>query len=84
MGVETALHKKWSFPLNITLVNVFTEEILNGRHHFLCSAGECSMPPPVLPILQNLLFYLAVAFICLFIYSGAFVSLMFGELFNFW
>ena len=41
-----ALHKKWSFPLRISSVNVtksattdlvtFTEEILNGKLHFLC------------------------------------------------
>ena len=42
------LHKKWSFLLRISLVNVtksqetahlvtFTEEILNGKLHFLCS-----------------------------------------------
>ena len=36
--------KKWSFPLRISSVNVtsdlvtFTEEILNGKLHFLCSA----------------------------------------------
>ena len=28
------LHKKWSFPLRISSV---TEEILNGKLHFLCS-----------------------------------------------
>ena len=39
-----SLHKKWSFPLRISSVNVttadlvwFTEEILNGKLHFLCS-----------------------------------------------
>ena len=42
------LHKKWSFPLRISSVNVtksavssgfvtFTEAILNGKLHFLCS-----------------------------------------------
>ena len=42
------LHEKWSFPLRISSVNVtkstvpcclatFTEEILNGELHFLCS-----------------------------------------------
>ena len=35
------LHKKWSFPLKISSVNVtksaFTDEILNGKLHFLCS-----------------------------------------------
>ena len=42
------LHKNWSFPLRISSVNVtksavpadlvtFTEEILNGKLHFLCS-----------------------------------------------
>ena len=35
------LHKKWSFPLRISSVNLdlvsFTEEILNGKLHFLCS-----------------------------------------------
>ena len=43
-----ALHKKWSFPLKISSVNVtqsagncgfghIIEEILNGKFHFLCS-----------------------------------------------
>ena len=44
-----SLHKKWSFPLNISSVDIFpnsqktadlvtvTEEILNGKLHFLCS-----------------------------------------------
>ena len=38
------LHKKWSFPLRISSVNVetadlvtFTEEILNGKLYFLCT-----------------------------------------------
>ena len=54
------LHKKWSFPLRISSVNVtaenaghagnlqknadlvtFTEEILNGKIHFLCSENNC-------------------------------------------
>ena len=46
-----ALHKKWSFPLRISSVNMtkstgncglvtFTEEILNGKLHFLCSVGS--------------------------------------------
>ena len=30
------LHKKWRFPLRISLVT-FTEEILNWKLHFLCS-----------------------------------------------
>ena len=45
---QQTLHKKWSFLLRISLVNVtksaencglvtFTEEILNGKLHFLCS-----------------------------------------------
>ena len=35
-----ALHKKWSFPLRISSVNVtFTEEILNWKFQFLCSVG---------------------------------------------
>ena len=45
-----ALHKKWSFPLRISSVNVtksqetadlvtFTEEILDGKVHFLCNYG---------------------------------------------
>ena len=49
--IPEALDKKWSFPLRISLVNVpnphfaadlvlFTEEILNGKLHFLC--GEVS------------------------------------------
>ena len=43
-----SLHKKWGFPLSISSLNVtksagncdlvtFTEEILNGKLHFLCS-----------------------------------------------
>ena len=39
-----ALHKKWGFPLRISSVNVtksdlaiFTEEILDGKLHSLCS-----------------------------------------------
>ena len=37
-----SLHKKWSFSLRISSANVadlitFTEEILNGKLHFLCS-----------------------------------------------
>ena len=43
------LHKKWSFPLKISSVNVnvnpdlvtFTEEIFNGKFNFLCSES-CS------------------------------------------
>ena len=44
--IDDALHKKWSFPLMVSSVNVtksagnFTEEILNGKIHFLCSDGE--------------------------------------------
>ena len=45
------LHKKWSFPLRTFSVNVtksaitadlgtFTEEIRNGKLHFLCSVSE--------------------------------------------
>ena len=35
---KVSLHKKSSFPLRISSVNVtFTEEILNGKLHFLCS-----------------------------------------------
>ena len=41
-----SLHKKWTFPLRISSVNAnkfadlvtFTEEIVNGRLYFLCSA----------------------------------------------
>ena len=43
-----SLHKKWSFPFRISLIDVtksavnsnlitFTEEILNGKPQFLCS-----------------------------------------------
>ena len=36
--------QKWSFPLGISSVNLtnfgFTEEILNGKFHFLCSDLE--------------------------------------------
>ena len=42
--VHNYLHKKWSFPLRISSVNVksftevtFTEEIVNGKLHFLCT-----------------------------------------------
>ena len=40
---DVTLHKKWSFPLSISSVNVtksagtFTKEILHGKFHFLCS-----------------------------------------------
>ena len=40
--LNTRLHKKQSFPLRISSVNVkvtFAEEILNGKLHFLCSAS---------------------------------------------
>ena len=34
---RTTLHKKWSFPLRISLVNVtYSEEIIHGKLHFLC------------------------------------------------
>ena len=43
--MNLALHKKWSFPLRISSVNVeaadlatFAEEILTVKLHFLCSA----------------------------------------------
>ena len=47
---ESSLHKKWIFPLRISSVNVtksavnwgmatFTEEIFNGKLHFLCAAS---------------------------------------------
>ena len=47
-NLQEAVHKKWSFPLKISSVNVtipqfaadlvtFTEEIFNGKLHFLCS-----------------------------------------------
>ena len=49
-----SLHKKWSFPLRISSANVtksavyfgfghiysFTEEIFNGKLHFLCSVSQ--------------------------------------------
>ena len=46
------LHKKWSFPLRISSINLtksagncdlvtFTEEILHGKFHFLCSVSFC-------------------------------------------
>ena len=52
--LKMTLHKKWSFPFRISSVNVnnpqetadlvtFTEEILNGKLHFLCSVRRlCS------------------------------------------
>ena len=40
-SLTNTLHKKWSFPLRISSVNVttadLTEEILNGKLHFLCN-----------------------------------------------
>ena len=53
------LHKKWWFPLMISLVNVtkfqktadlvtFTEEILNGKLHFLCSAKNITLMKTIL------------------------------------
>ena len=47
------LHKKWSFPFRISLVNVsksaetttlvkFTEEIFNGKLYYLCTMREAS------------------------------------------
>ena len=46
-SLHTPLHKEWSFPFKISSVNVtrsavscgftFTEEIFNGKRHFLCS-----------------------------------------------
>ena len=49
-AMTMSLHKKWSFPLRISLVNVtksgylvtIIEEILNGQLHFSCSV--CSEP----------------------------------------
>ena len=55
-----ALHKKWSFPLRISSVNVtksaatksfpgdfntFTGEIFNGKLYFLCSVSEIFLVP---------------------------------------
>ena len=44
---EESLHKEWRFPLRVSSVNVticdHTEEILNGKLHFLCS--ECIYLP---------------------------------------
>ena len=36
---QDTLQKKWSFPLRVSSVDLvtFTEEILNGKLHFLCS-----------------------------------------------
>ena len=46
-------HRKWRFSLRISSVNVttadlvtFTEEILNGKLHYLCS-GSCKKPSPL-------------------------------------
>ena len=50
--MEQALHKKQSFPLRISSVNLtksagncgfdhIYEEILNGKLQFLCSEGIC-------------------------------------------
>ena len=49
-SADLTLHKKWSFPLRISLVMwpnpefpadlvTFTEEILSGKIHFLCSVN---------------------------------------------
>ena len=46
--LNVTLHKKWSYPLKISSVNVtnpFTEEILYWKLHFLCSVTEWWMPP---------------------------------------
>ena len=51
MGVETALHKKWSFPLNISSVNVFTEEILNSMVNIIFCAVQVTVVRP-LPFYQ--------------------------------
>ena len=74
------LHKKWSFLLRISSVNVtkcvvssgfvlFTEKILNGTLHFLCSvhlsfsltspysqACNFGLPPPPPPIFESDIF----------------------------
>ena len=46
--------QNWSFPLMISLVNViiadlvtFTEEILNGKLHFLCSVKVYRLPTTI-------------------------------------
>ena len=52
--MRTSLNKSESFPLRVSSVNVtksafsldlatFTEEILNGKLHFLCSAWKSNM-----------------------------------------
>ena len=59
-GQPQQLHKKWSFPLRISSVNMtklhfpadlvtLTEEILNGKLHFLCSeqSGQSILPTRV-------------------------------------
>ena len=52
-------HKKWSFPLRVSSVNVtnlqfpanlatFSEEIFNGKLHFLCSDHhDIKLPPQI-------------------------------------
>ena len=55
------LHIKWSFPLRIFSVNVttaanvitFTEQILNGKLHFLCSVALYRFISMFLPKLQE-------------------------------
>ena len=50
-----SLHKKWSFPLRISSVNVtksavlctFTEEILNGKLHFCAVIPLCLSSTPI-------------------------------------
>ena len=53
--VKQSLHKKWSFPLKSSSVNVtkspftadlvtFTEDIFNGKLHFLCSVFRTNTP----------------------------------------
>ena len=52
-SAEVPLHKKWSFPLRISSVNVakstvadlvvFTEEIFNAKLHSLCSVNTTEL-----------------------------------------
>ena len=58
IGNSLTLHKKWSFTLRISSVNVpksaviadlvtFTEKVLNGKLHFLCSVRGFQWPSSI-------------------------------------
>ena len=63
------LHKKWNLPLRISSVNVaksavscgFTEETLNGKLRYLCSAIDDWNAELVFPYMDQLLCILTLA-----------------------